>query len=109
MDSCLFCRMVRGEIPVDRVYEDEHVLAFRDIQPQAPVHVLVIPRAHRERMLDVEPELWGKMQEGVRQVAQKLGITDFRLVVNSGAQAGQTVFHCHLHLLAGRTFVWPPG
>ena len=109
MDSCLFCRMGRGEIPVDLVYEDEHVLAFRDIHPQAPVHVLVIPRVHREKVLDVEPVLWGQMQEGVRQVCQRLGLSEFRLVVNTGSAAGQTVFHCHIHLLAGRTFGWPPG
>ena len=110
--DCLFCRIVRGEIPAKLVAEDEHCLAFRDINPQAPVHVLVIPRDHVPTLNDVvEPELVGRMHLLAARVARDLGLAGrgYRTVINTNADAGQTVFHIHLHVLGGRSMEWPPG
>ena len=112
--DCIFCAIVRGDIPSDGVYADEHVVAFRDINPQAPTHVLVIPRYHISTINDLEPdddELVGKMVRRAAAIASSLGhdTRGYRSVLNCNADAGQTVFHIHLHLLAGRTFSWPPG
>ncbi len=114
MSDCLFCKMASGEIQPDVVYEDEEVLAFRDINPQAPTHVLVIPKAHIATLNDLEPEhapLMGKLFLVAQQVAQQEGIAErgYRTVVNCNADAGQAVFHIHLHLLGGRPLAWPPG
>lgn len=112
--DCLFCKIVSGEIPAKRAYENEHVVAFHDIHPQAPVHVLVIPRRHLVGVHEATPEdgaLLGHVMLAGRDVAEKLGLTDdgYRLVVNNGINAGQSVFHLHLHVLGGRVLAWPPG
>lgn len=114
MSDCLFCRMVAGEIKPDVVYEDEAVLAFRDINPQAPTHVLVIPKRHISTINDIEDgdaELIGRLYLGAKKVAALEGIADegYRVVMNCNTAAGQTVFHLHLHLLGGRNMSWPPG
>jgi histidine triad (HIT) family protein len=111
--STLFGRIIRREIPADIVYEDELCLAFRDINPQAPTHVLLIPKQEIARLADAVAEdqaLLGHLLLAANTVARQLGIEDaYRLVVNNGAGAGQSVFHLHLHLLAGRPLRWPPG
>ncbi len=111
--DCLFCKIVAGEIPADKVYEDDEVLAFRDIAPQAPVHVLVIPKRHLAGPAAVEKEdagLAGRLMAVAAEVARQEGVGEhFRLVVNNGAEAGQTVFHLHMHVLGGRRMEWPPG
>jgi len=114
MSECVFCKMVDGEIQPEVVYENEAVLAFKDINPQAPVHVLVIPRKHIASLNDLEPEhdvLVGEMYLAAKKVAQLTGIAEagYRTVMNCGPQAGQTVFHLHLHVLGGRALGWPPG
>jgi histidine triad (HIT) family protein len=111
--STLFSRIIAREIPADIVYEDDLCLAFRDINPQAPTHVLVIPKKEIPRLADAQEEdqaLLGHLLLAAGKIARQLGVEDaFRLAVNNGAQAGQSVFHLHLHLLAGRPFRWPPG
>jgi histidine triad (HIT) family protein len=112
--DCLFCRIADGEIPADRVAESEDWLAFRDINPQAPVHVLVIPRRHVESVAALEAsdaDLAGRLLLAAAETARKLGVDEdgYRLVSNHGAKAGQSVFHLHVHLLAGRRMEWPPG
>jgi histidine triad (HIT) family protein len=111
-DSCLFCRIVRREIPATVIREDEHTLAFRDIDPKAPTHVLVIPKEHVASLNDVsDPALVGRLLLAAKEIAAEQGIADsgYRTVINAGADAGQTVFHVHLHLLGGRRLTWPPG
>jgi histidine triad (HIT) family protein len=111
-DSCLFCRIVRGEIPAKVVREDEHTLAFRDIDPKAPTHVLVIPKEHVATLNDAtDPALVGRLLIAAKEIAASEGIAEqgYRTIVNCGAGAGQTVFHLHLHLLGGRSLGWPPG
>jgi histidine triad (HIT) family protein len=111
-DSCLFCRIVRGEIPAKIVREDEHTVAFRDIDPKAPTHVLVIPRQHVATLNEAtDAEALGRLLLAARDVAAAEGIAEsgYRTVLNCGAGAGQTVFHVHLHLLGGRQMHWPPG
>jgi histidine triad (HIT) family protein len=110
--DCLFCKIVRREIPASIVHEDEEVLAFKDINPQAPTHVLVTPKRHVPRLADLEPAdaaLAGTLATRLARIAKDLGLEDYRVVVNNGRGAGQLVFHVHLHLLAGRAFSWPPG
>lgn len=114
MSDCLFCKMVSGEIQPDLVYEDDQVLAFRDISPQAPTHVLVIPKKHISTTNDIEPEdaeLVGALHLAAKKVAADEGIaeTGYRTVMNCNEGAGQAVFHIHLHLLGGRPMRWPPG
>ena len=114
MSGCLFCKIVAREIPAQIVHENEHVLAFRDINPGAPTHVLVVPKRHitgaHEATADDAP-LLGELMLAGRDVAEKLGLheTGYRLVVNNGADAGQSVLHLHLHVLGGRPMAWPPG
>ena len=113
-DECLFCRIVRGEIPADIVAEGERWLAFRDIQPQAPVHVLVIPRDHVESVGALGPEdgpLAAELLLAAGEVAALEGVAEsgFRVVTNVGERAGQSVFHLHVHVLGGRRMRWPPG
>ncbi len=112
-NDCVFCQISAGLHPADVVYESDTVLAFRDIHPQAPIHVLIIPRRHIARIADLEPgdaAVMGNVMVAARLVAEQLGVEDaYRLVVNSGRNAGQSVFHIHVHLLAGRRFAWPPG
>ena len=111
-DDCLFCRIVRREIPASIVAEDEHCVAFRDIGPQAPTHILVIPRQHVSTLDDVkDPMLIGRVMALAASIArdEKLVEPGYRAVINTNAGAGQTVFHLHVHLLGGRRFTWPPG
>jgi histidine triad (HIT) family protein len=107
----LFCRIVAGKIPATIVYEDDDVMAINDVFPRAPFHVLVVPRKHVARLSELEDEpLGAQLLQTVRRVARKGGVGDnFRLVVNNGDGAGQTVPHLHLHVLGGREFAWPPG
>ena len=114
MSDCLFCKMAAGEIKPDIVYEDADVLAFRDINPQAPTHVLIIPKTHIATLNDLQSEhapLIGKLFLAARQVAALDGIAQggYRAVLNCNRDAGQTVFHIHLHLLGGRAMHWLPG
>ena len=111
-DDCLFCRIVRKEIPAKLVAEDEHSLAFRDINPQAPVHVLVIPKEHVPSLDQAsDPTMLGRLSLMAAEIARREGISrdGYRTVVNTNSAAGQTVFHVHLHLLGGRAMHWPPG
>ena len=108
----IFARILRGEIPCDQVHADELCLAFRDIQPQAPVHVLVIPREPLVNLADAAPRhqaLLGHLLLVAAQVAKQEGLVGWRLVINNGAEAGQTVFHLHVHVIGGRPLLWPPG
>ncbi|MGI6455482.1 MAG: histidine triad nucleotide-binding protein [bacterium] len=112
--DCIFCKIIAGEIPAQFEYEDEHVVAFRDINPQAPVHTLVIPRQHISKIGDVSEEdkdILFRLVQAAKVIAQKSGIYDegYRLVINSGDNGGQTVYHLHLHLCGGRFMRWPPG
>ena len=114
MSDCLFCRIVNKEIPASIVYEDERLVAFNDINPQAPLHVLVIPRQHIASVNVLSPEhdaLVGEMVRRAGAIARDKGYAErgFRTVFNTNADAGQTVFHIHLHVLAGRGLAWPPG
>ncbi|MBU3759039.1 MAG: histidine triad nucleotide-binding protein [Candidatus Omnitrophica bacterium] len=109
---CLFCRIVQGEIPSRKVYEDERFFVFEDIQPQAPVHVLFIPKKHVENVAGLCPEdgaLTGDLMLLMSRLASEKGWKSFRVVSNSGAEAQQSVFHLHFHLLSGRPMTWPPG
>ena len=113
MSETIFSKIIAGEIPADIVYEDEHCLAFRDVNPQAPVHILVIPRKPIARIIDSgddDQALLGHLLLAANTIARHEGIEDaFRLVVNNGEGVGQSVFHLHIHILAGRSFTWPPG
>jgi histidine triad (HIT) family protein len=111
-DSCLFCRIVRHEIPAKLVHEDEHTLAFRDIDPKAPTHILVIPKTHVASLNEADDaEMLGRLMLVAASLAASEGLASdgYRTVVNTGPNAGQTVFHIHLHLLGGRKLGWPPG
>jgi histidine triad (HIT) family protein len=112
--SCLFCRIVTREIPASIVYEDEHIIAFNDINPQAPTHVLIVPKRHIETLNALEPaddQLVGELARRAAAIAKDRGISDkgYRTIFNTNREAGQTVFHIHLHLLGGRPMEWPPG
>ncbi|MBT4836547.1 MAG: histidine triad nucleotide-binding protein [Methylococcales bacterium] len=114
MSNCLFCKIINGDIPADIVYQDDELLAFRDVSPQAPTHVLIIPKKHISTINDIEQndaELIGKMMLTAKKIANDEGVSDegYRVVMNCNALAGQTVFHIHLHLMAGRAMTWPPG
>lgn len=114
MSDCLFCKIINEEIPADKIYEDSDVIGFTDINPQAPHHVLFIPRQHINTVNDLQAadaEIVGKLFLAAKQHAEKLGVAaeGYRLVMNCNALAGQTVFHIHLHMLAGRGMSWPPG
>lgn len=107
MEECLFCKIIRKEIPADIVYEDEEILAFKDIQPAAPIHILVIPKKHIESINEIKEEdeaLIGKIYTKIKQIAQMQGVKDtgYRVIVNCGKDAGQEVMHLHYHLLAGK-------
>jgi len=119
MGDCIFCRIVRGEVPAQKVWEDDGVLAFRDINPVAPVHILIVPKKHIEGVQSLTQEdecLVGHMFYVARRIAEEQGIAPgedlsrgYRLVFNVGRDAGQSVFHLHLHLIGGRSMGWPPG
>jgi histidine triad (HIT) family protein len=111
-DDCLFCRIIRGEIPATFVAKTPECVAFRDIDPQAPTHIVIVPRAHIPTLLDVtDPLIVGQMSKLATDLAKSEGIAEsgFRVVINTNADAGQTVFHLHMHLLGGRHMTWPPG
>ena len=113
-DSCLFCRIVAGEVPASKVYEDDQLVAFNDINPQAPMHVLVVPRTHVATVNDLLPEhdaLVGAMMRRAAAIAAGRGFAagGYRTVFNCNSDAGQTVFHIHLHVIGGRRLGWPPG
>jgi histidine triad (HIT) family protein len=111
--NCIFCKIVKGEIPSQRVYEDDEIIAFHDLHPIAPVHILVIPREHFPTVADVPKEktlLLGRLIQTANQIAREQELDlGYRLVINCRPDAGQEVFHVHLHLLGGRKFGWPPG
>jgi len=113
MGNTLFDKIIRREIPADIIYEDEQCLAFRDVNPQAPVHILLVPKEPHPRLVDVPADaqlLMGHLLLKAGEIARNEGVGEaFRLVVNNGAGVGQTVFHLHLHILGGRGFSWPPG
>jgi histidine triad (HIT) family protein len=114
MANCIFCKIVHGEIPASKVYEDDLVLAFKDINPAAPTHILIIPKEHIPSINEVTPaqqQLMGHILVVAARLAGELGLTEdgCRIVNNCGADGGQTVFHLHFHLLGGRSLQWPPG
>ncbi|MDN5865124.1 MAG: histidine triad nucleotide-binding protein [Gammaproteobacteria bacterium] len=114
MDDCVFCKMAAGDIEPDKVYEDGEILAFRDLNPQAPTHILIIPRRHiatTNDLADGDAALVGRLTLVAAQLAKDEGIADsgYRTVLNCNAGAGQSVFHLHLHLIGGRRMGWPPG
>ena len=114
MENCLFCKIINREIPAKIVYEDSQVLAFEDIKPQAPVHILIIPKEHLATLNDVSEEKQGllaTMLMKTREIARQKGLatTGYRTVLNTARDAGQEVFHIHFHLLGGRRMTWPPG
>lgn len=114
MTDCLFCKIVQGDIPADIVYQNEDVIAFNDIEPQAPTHILIIPRKHINTLNDLTPQdqaVAGKLLLTAKKIAADLGIADdgFRVVMNCNEDGGQSVYHIHMHLLAGRKLTWPPG
>ncbi|MEW6201149.1 MAG: histidine triad nucleotide-binding protein [bacterium] len=114
MDDCLFCKIAKGEIPTEFVYEDEHVVAFRDIKPVAPIHVLVIPRRHIVYVTDLsekDGELLGKVYAAINKIAKSEGIAEsgFRVVSNCKRDGQQMVLHLHFHIIGGRQMTWPPG
>jgi histidine triad (HIT) family protein len=111
-DNCLFCKIVAGDIPASIVKKTDRVTVFKDIAPEAPTHLLVIPNQHFANMAEVaasEPALVGEIISVADQVAIEIGLSSYRTNINTGAGAGQSVFHAHLHLLGGRAFAWPPG
>ncbi len=111
-EDCLFCKIVAGDVPGDVVLSTDRVVAFRDLSPAAPTHVLVVPRDHAPdaaRTASADPTLLGDLVAAAAAVAQAEGVEDYRMVFNTGAGVGQTVFHTHLHVLGGRAMTWPPG
>ena len=114
MNECLFCKMVSGAIPCDKVYENEYVLAFRDIDPKAPTHILIIPKKHITTLNEInenDQDLLGELLLTAKKIAKDEGIdtSGYRTVINCNSDGGQTVFHIHMHLLGGRQMAWPPG
>ncbi len=114
MENCIFCRIASRKTPARIIYEDDEIVAFHDINPQAPIHLLIIPRKHIPRIDDLSPEdqvLMGKIILTARQLARQLDFSErgYRLVINNGRDGGQDIYHIHLHVLAGRPMRWPPG
>ena len=114
MEECIFCKIIKGEIPTNIIYQDDQVIAFDDLYPKAPIHKLIVPRKHIATLNDLTPahkELVGHMVYTATQLAKKLNIDEkgYRTLLNCNADAGQEVFHIHLHLLGGRKMTWPPG
>lgn len=113
-EDCIFCKIIKGVIATDKVYEDKNIVAFNDVNPQAPVHIIIIPKTHIEKLSDLTQEdsqLIGEMIIKATQLARKKGIelSGYRLIFNCNKDAGQAVFHIHLHLIGGRKLSWPPG
>lgn len=114
MDDCLFCKIDRGEIPSEKVYDGEGVFAIRDVNPQAPVHLLILPKKHFSTIMEIEDgdqKMIGSIFTVANKLAKENGLTDtgFRMILNCGRGAGQSVFHIHYHLMGGRALNWPPG
>ena len=113
MNDCLFCRLIRGEVPSKKVYEDEHTFAFEDIRPQAPIHILIVPKKHIRGLKEAQAEdaeIVGRCHLVAAQIARERGVENgYRTVLNVGPGAGQSVFHLHVHLIGGRVLHWPPG
>ena len=113
MTDCLFCRIINGEIPAKKVYDDDHIFAFEDINPQAPTHVLIIPKKHVRGLKEAQAEdaeLLGRLHLAAAEIGRQRGIEDgYRTVLNVGPRSGQSVFHMHVHLIGGRDLKWPPG
>ena len=114
MSDCLFCKILQGDIPAKLVYEDDSIITFNDINPQAPTHLLIVPRKHIETLNDLtidDTQTVGRMVQVAQQLANEKGLANdgYRLIMNCNDHGGQTVFHIHLHLLGGRQFQWPPG
>lgn len=114
MSDCIFCKIANGEIPSEKVFESANVLAFKDINPEAPIHIVIIPRKHIESVNHIEDQdvnIIGEVFQAAKEIAKHLGIADdgYRIVTNCGEKAGQTVKHLHYHLLGGRDLKWPPG
>lgn len=112
-ENCIFCKLISGEMAVEKIYEDDEVMAFYDINPQAPTHFLVVPKRHIARpgeISNTDEALVGKVVHTATKLANKLGLGNgFRMVINHGEDGGQTVFHLHVHVLGGRRMLWPPG
>ncbi|SHI01960.1 histidine triad (HIT) family protein [Clostridium collagenovorans DSM 3089] len=113
MENCIFCKILKGEIPSEKVYEDEKVYAFKDINPEAPVHVLIIPKKHissANELTEENKEVIGDVYYAAQKIAKELGIADkgYRIINNCGEDGGQTVFHIHFHLMGGKKLNWPP-
>ena len=111
-EDCLFCKIIAGEIPSTEVFSSETVYAFEDINPAAPTHLLIVPRIHIPMISDLQSEdapVMGELLHAAKQIGDQQDLSDYRLVVNNGSGAGQTVFHIHLHLIGGRPMEWPPG
>ena len=110
MTDCIFCKIANHEIPTNPVFENDKVIAFNDLNPQAPVHILVIPKEHVASVKDVKDlSVIQDLFDAVQKIVKQKNITDFRTIINTGSEAGQTVFHLHIHILAGRPLLWPPG
>lgn len=111
MTDCIFCQIVEGTIPATKVYEDDGAVAFVDTNPQAPTHLLVVPRVHLKDVVELagDADASAALLRGIRAVAEQQSLTDFRTVFNTGAGVGQSVFHVHAHVLSGRPMNWPPG
>jgi histidine triad (HIT) family protein len=110
MSDCIFCKIATGKMNTELLYKDEQVVAFNDINPQAPTHILVIPIIHYESVKEMDDEgLIGRLFTVAKKVAEQVGLKHYRLVINTGIGAGQSVFHTHLHVLGGRLMGWPPG
>lgn len=108
--DCIFCKIANGIIPAELIFEDKHVVAFYDLNPQAPVHFLVVPKVHYSSLNEIDSdEVFAQIFSVIPQITKKLGIKEYRTVVNTGTTAGQTVFHIHVHVLSGRNFAWPAG
>ena len=109
-ENCIFCKIANGEIPSQFVYESDNVVVFNDINPQAPVHMLVVPKVHVESLNELEDKnLMAELFKAVKESTKKLNIKDYRTVINTGKEAGQEVFHLHIHVMAGRKFSWSAG
>ena len=110
MTDCIFCKIANHDIPTNPVFENDKVIAFNDLNPQAPIHILVIPKEHIESVKDIKDlRIINDLFDTIQQIIKQENITDFRTVINTGSEAGQTVFHLHIHILAGRPLLWPPG
>jgi histidine triad (HIT) family protein len=112
MNKCVFCDIVSGKVPTRKVYENEDIIGFMDLNPQAPLHILVVPKKHITGLSQIKKEdctLLGKLHLAVAEITRSQSLTDFRVVINNGRDAGQTVDHLHFHVLGGRRMMWPPG